>query len=399
MSCVLAESDCKELFDSIPDLVEVSLQWFGTSIVDYVVYNIFYHLESSGVSKSKDQSGPNWELLPPDLKHQAAHGAITEVVLRWTCILRRSLRFKGLIESFQGYDGALDYVGIQRQMEHIMGPLHLKIQDFYGCAHDGHLCLLTLHRKSFCFRGPALSVAISAVAHHGTEEEVRDLRSQLRPGAKMELVGFDSPLVVAVEGRRETILDILLAAGARVNHVNPSAPRATYTPLSIAVLQGETRIIHKLLQHGADPNLRFEGGRHNLGTAAELGFADIVELLLQFGADVLATRHNRGPKMAYDIALSAGHRQVAEILKIPTFAAKERRLKEMSGEMSHAGIGQQTVPPKVQHCIYCGLEKPCVVQGEQDQRTEWTRTSYSIIACNPRIEVDRKSTDEANSWT
>lgn len=327
MSCIVQKTRCSELFDSIPDLVELSSQWLGTSIVEYVMRNIFLHLQSSELFEPVKQNGPKWELISSDLRRQVAQGAITEAILRWICIREGISRSEALTRR-QHNPGItfLDFEQIETQIEHVKRSLHLSLPNVYECAYDMHLCLLTLHRKSFHFQGRELSVAISAVAHHGTEDEVQCLLSQLAPGAEMETIGFDSPLLLAVAGMREPVVDMLLAKGARVNYCT-SYLKSDYTPLNLAVKQGDTRVVRKLLEHGADPNLSFQHKRSNLIIAASAGYVDIVKILLHSGADVLATKFNRGlavSETAYDIVDRVGNYRIARLLKGPTLTAKRQ---------------------------------------------------------------------------
>jgi len=135
----------------------------------------------------------------------------------------------------------------------------------------------------------------------------------------METVGFDSPLLMAVESMREPVLDMLLAKGARINYCTSYSLKAAYTPLNIAVEQGDIQVVRKLLQHGADPNLSFQHERYNLIIAASLGYVDIVELLLDSGTNGLVTKFNEKlgvSENAYQIAMREGHLELATLLKV-----------------------------------------------------------------------------------
>ena len=60
------------------------------------------------------------------------------------------------------------------------------------------------------------------------------------------------------------------------------------TPLHIAVRRGQTKVVHLLLEEGADPDIadgRLEFGITPLMSAAKYGFNDIIKILLNKGAD------------------------------------------------------------------------------------------------------------------
>jgi ankyrin repeat protein len=67
----------------------------------------------------------------------------------------------------------------------------------------------------------------------------------------------------------------LLKFGADVN----AQSDAGFTPLILAACSGDTRIVHELLNSGADVRKTLRSGQTALGHAAEHGYNDIVELL------------------------------------------------------------------------------------------------------------------------
>ncbi|NIN33928.1 MAG: hypothetical protein GTO60_01950, partial [Gammaproteobacteria bacterium] len=60
------------------------------------------------------------------------------------------------------------------------------------------------------------------------------------------------------------------------------------TPLWVAVYSGNTEMVVRLLESGANPNISLSSGETSLMTAAENGKLDIVQSLLSAGADVNA---------------------------------------------------------------------------------------------------------------
>ena len=89
-------------------------------------------------------------------------------------------------------------------------------------------------------------------------------------------------LLIALRGKEEKIVWLLLERGANVNTV-----RGQYgTALAAAVYGGEEKIVRLLLDRGADINMA--GGKYEtaLAVAAYCGKIDILSLLLDRGADV-----------------------------------------------------------------------------------------------------------------
>ena len=79
-------------------------------------------------------------------------------------------------------------------------------------------------------------------------------------------------------------VELLIGAGADVNLTNDYG----VTPLSLACTNGSAEVVARLLDAGADPEVRTEG-ETALMTAVRTGSADVVELLVAHGADLGAT--------------------------------------------------------------------------------------------------------------
>ncbi len=83
-------------------------------------------------------------------------------------------------------------------------------------------------------------------------------------------------------------------------------------PLHLAAECGHREIVELLLDRGADINARANYNRTALHLAAERGHREIVELLLDRGADInIRTNYNR---TALHIAALWGNREIAELL-------------------------------------------------------------------------------------
>jgi uncharacterized protein len=105
--------------------------------------------------------------------------------------------------------------------------------------------------------------------------------------------------------------EYLIKAGALLN--SPSRNELQATPLQSAAAARHVKVALMLLNKGADPNCREQGGYTSLHTAAHNGDITVVRAMLFNGADLNA-KSNDG-KTPLDLAVSAGHNEVAELLK------------------------------------------------------------------------------------
>jgi ankyrin repeat protein len=135
-------------------------------------------------------------------------------------------------------------------------------------------------------------------------------------GHKPELVnaysedGFQ-PIGLAAYFGHVSIVDYLIKAGAEVN--SPSKNSLKVTPLQSAVSGGHLEITRRLLEAGANPNVREGSGYTPLHTAAHNGDIEIVRSLIFGGADLEAISvKNEKP---LDMALKSGHHEVVTLLK------------------------------------------------------------------------------------
>ncbi|MFZ9053208.1 MAG: ankyrin repeat domain-containing protein [Woeseiaceae bacterium] len=108
----------------------------------------------------------------------------------------------------------------------------------------------------------------------------------------------------------EQAVDLLIRAGADVNKANDFHG---VTPLALACANGNSRVVRKLLDAGADPDRAQWSGETPLMTCANTGAVDGATALLEHGADVNATE-NEEDQTALMWAVAGQHAQVVRVL-------------------------------------------------------------------------------------
>jgi uncharacterized protein len=119
------------------------------------------------------------------------------------------------------------------------------------------------------------------------------------------------PLGLAAFFSHPEIVDYLLSRGAQVNQRARNA--TSVMPLHAAVAGRNAGIVASLLESGADPNARQQGGYTPLHAAAQNGDEEILRLLLSRGADVEALTDDG--KTAAMLAAAAGRERAAGLLR------------------------------------------------------------------------------------
>ena len=121
--------------------------------------------------------------------------------------------------------------------------------------------------------------------------------------------GFQALGLASFFGHYDTA-EYLAMAGAPIN--SSARNRLNATPLHSAAAGGHFKIVKMLLEHGADPNIREQGGFTPLHAAAQNGDVETIRALLLGGADL--TLRSEDGKSPLDIAMDAGHEQAAALL-------------------------------------------------------------------------------------
>ena len=119
------------------------------------------------------------------------------------------------------------------------------------------------------------------------------------------------PLGLAAFFGHLEIVRLLLTQGADVNLAAQNSARVT--ALHGAVTRGAADIVRVLLERGANPNVRQEGGFAPLHSAAAAGHEGIVRLLVEHGAET-SPRSDQG-KTPRDMAIERSKPEVAKWLE------------------------------------------------------------------------------------
>jgi len=104
--------------------------------------------------------------------------------------------------------------------------------------------------------------------------------------------------------------EYLVKAGASMNTLSNNELKAA--PIHSATTGGHCKIVEILLQHGADPNIREQGGYSSLHIAAQNGDEKMIRVLLFGGADI-HLKSDDG-KTSLDLAIEAGHERATLLL-------------------------------------------------------------------------------------
>ena len=102
----------------------------------------------------------------------------------------------------------------------------------------------------------------------------------------------------------------LIKAGAPVN--SPSRNGLKAAPIQSATAAGHEKIVHMLLQLGADPNIREGNGYAPLHAAAQNKDRYVIHTLIYGGADL--TLAGRDGKTPLDIAIETGDQETIRLL-------------------------------------------------------------------------------------
>lgn len=161
------------------------------------------------------------------------------------------------------------------------------------------------------------------------DSEYEAVKKLLRQGEHVNAASTVSgvtPLILAAQMGHEPIVDVLLDADAAVN----TTDTVNSTALMYASSKGYVGIVNKLLQRGADVNVKSPKDRLDstaLTLAAGNGHDAVLELLLKAGADI-DWRTERDGFSALMLAAELGHWSTVSIL---LSAGASQDLKDRNG--------------------------------------------------------------------
>ena len=121
--------------------------------------------------------------------------------------------------------------------------------------------------------------------------------------------GFQPLGLACFFGHFETA-EYLIKAGALIN--SPSNNSLHAAPIQSAAAAGHLEIVRLLIQHGADPNVREQGGYTPLHAAAQNDDEEMIRTLLFGGADL--NIKSKDDKTPLDLAMEAGHAKATLLL-------------------------------------------------------------------------------------
>lgn len=171
--------------------------------------------------------------------------------------------------------------------------------------YSGHARLVNLFRE----RGRSLDLFEATAA--GDAAAVRAFLAADPAAARAVSPDGFPVLGLALFFGHAALAELLLASGADANAASANAMRVT--PLHAATSRGDAAMVKTLLERGADPDARQQGGWTSLHNAAAQGNVEIVRLLRAKGADVSARTEDG--KTAADLADERGHAAIAESLR------------------------------------------------------------------------------------
>ena len=147
---------------------------------------------------------------------------------------------------------------------------------------------------------------------------------------------LSTELAIAVESGNENNIEILLARGAR-----PNALSLAGTPLLvIAVYRNELQVVESLLRYGANPNVRLRFGSDTaLMIAVKHNQTDIVRCLLEHGCDIDSCDWTRVTPL-----MQAAHRGFLEIVELLLDAGADPLCDSAENQCAYgyARLAQQT---------------------------------------------------------
>jgi ankyrin repeat protein len=152
----------------------------------------------------------------------------------------------------------------------------------------------------------------TALHYAAKSNNVESVKFLIANGAKLNIQDEDqeTPLFIACDEGFDEVTKVLLEAGADPNILNEDHE----APLSIASSDGHGACVRLLLAtKKVDMNNQDEGGGTALYYAAKRGHADIVQMLLDAGADTKI--RNKDDETAEMIAAKQAHPEIVKMIR------------------------------------------------------------------------------------
>jgi hypothetical protein len=154
------------------------------------------------------------------------------------------------------------------------------------------------------------------------DARMTDLLLRARARVNVRNLRDETPLMLAAWSRCEPCVEMLLERDALID--NPAAP---WTPLHYAAHQGDARIVARLLQAGAKPDVRSANGTTPLMMGALSGVPEVAVALMKGGANPKLRNVNQD--RAEDLALRRGHSEYAAVTRGEEVRSFGRRLLDV----------------------------------------------------------------------
>ena len=175
-------------------------------------------------------------------------------------------------------------------------------------------CVRTLALSLFFFWPGATAVMASELLDAVKAEDVGRVEAALAAGADANELDPSTmtPLHMAAARGSADIARLLIDAGADVEAETGTGQGKAH-PLHLAAEFDHAAVAALLLEHGAKADVRDSRSNTALLIAAKSGYADVVEVLLQAGADPLAEDASYHDTAIY-IAAMKGHLDVVKLI-------------------------------------------------------------------------------------
>jgi ankyrin repeat protein len=129
---------------------------------------------------------------------------------------------------------------------------------------------------------------------------------------------LDSSIAYAAKASDAGLVSTLLQKGADIDHVSFSSDEHSgdykINALYYAVSERNLEMIRFLINQGADPNVNMEGARSILQLATDLGDMEIIQVLIEAGADCNKTSSYFHPLNPLQTAVNMGNFELAKYL-------------------------------------------------------------------------------------